>query len=210
MNYQIYFISNPLQAAKLLKCLRHPDPELQNSISFQNKYFECTVDVHFVALSDLESLPKPSALVFVLNSHEEAVHLQKFEKFLEEIECGIVFKEGEHDPDIEDISISLGLEYVYDDLDNFTEFQTQDSEAVGVARVKEALECVIAPYANMIKPATLAEPDIEEQLDHFEYFLNRIRVTTEQAHLLTDDERRTRAEETIKELIDAYGLDEDI
>jgi hypothetical protein len=62
----------------------------------------------------------------------------------------------------------------------------------------------------MIKPATLSEPDIEEQLDHFEYFLNKIRVTAEQAHLLTHDERRKRAEETIKELIDAYGLDEDI
>lgn len=87
---------------------------------------------------------------------------------------------------------------------------------VGVGRVYEALECATASFAMEEKENPKKEEkklgeevDLDKDIDDFEYFLKKIRETSESSKNADDETRRRNAEDTINELVKYLRIEDD-
>ncbi|OMJ82531.1 hypothetical protein SteCoe_16760 [Stentor coeruleus] len=110
----------------------------------------------------------------------------------------------------------LGIEITNESIESFTSFRKEDSEMVGVGRVYEALECAAASFALEEKEKPKKEEkkqgqevELEKDIDDFEYFLKKIKETSEGSKNADDETRRRNAEDTIHELVKYLRIEDD-
>ena len=178
-------------------------------------------------------VPGPCAIV-VIYSEGSQEFINTHRELIENSECSILFS-NEDSRLAEDICEESGVEFVWERLEEFTEMKRVNGEMVGVARVKEAVECAVAAFVKKPQESReedregqgeerrevkvrkvkeeVKEDDMEKDMENFEYFLNKIKDHSDNAMNLDDESRKKYAEETIKELV-AYlkiseGDDED-
>jgi hypothetical protein len=136
---------------------------------------------------------------------------------------------------LEDLAEGAGFEVVIDSISEFSGFRKENFEMVGIARVKEALECAVAgfisdleeipaePFETLPRPSILPElsetlthpsiqkplkkDDLEADMENFEYFLSKIKETCEKSKTTDDETRRKNAELAILELSKYLSLD---
>ncbi|CAG9312656.1 unnamed protein product [Blepharisma stoltei] len=200
-----------------MRIIRHLKCEEANQnpafLSFTNKYFTLDVNIYAKLYTDEEELTQPYAIILLDSELLKEWHNKNTQK-IENSECSLLISNGENE-DLENWAIENEIEYVYDNLDSFEGFKKEDGENIGLGRVREAIECAAAPYAKTEKPSEVkqeerepTEEEIENDLDTFEYFLNKIREVREMAPNSTEEERKERAENTIKELMEKFKLDD--
>lgn len=185
-----------------------------SKLRFVNKYFTCSVNVQYLLYTDIIDLQSPYAFVFV--DHQNVKNwFEDNKNKLEDSECIILISDG-YNSEVEDWALDNVIEYVHDKFDVFEGFRKEDGENVGIARLREAIECAAAPFsksdpvgAKKTDEHVPTQEEIEHDLDTFEYFLNKIKEAREMTGNCTDEERKQRAESTIKELMEKFNFEDD-
>jgi len=192
-------------------------------LPLKNKYFSCTVPIEIYPPNSFPSEPVHFGVIIISN-FEVLPFLSSHSSLLQTSECNILFSQS----DCEQLNVEedYALETVCGSLEESKE--QVNGETIGVARIKEAMECAVAAFwpknqesqkvkkvsedplkhdRNLVAEATPEE--IEKDLLDFEYFLNKIKENSENSKFIDDENRKNKAEETIRELVEYLKLNED-
>lgn len=175
----------------------------------------------FASFQEVESA---GGIVLFLSPEEEAearTLLMQRQEFIESLEVKFVFSVAEH-ASLQELAAEFEMEYEWQDFAADASLKVVDTERVGLARVLEAVEVGCAPLAQLHtedRPDPPTNPDSDRQdtntqdnemrdIEVFEELMEKVRIASETASSLSDEERRRQAERIILEVAQRLGIDE--
>jgi len=196
----VVFSENFQKAERFVSLLKSNEQDSDlTKLNLETKYFSTQAEVEIRSFQ--EPYVEGSFSAVILDSEEVETWIKSNSELLLQAEYKVLFSNRK---ELEATLLEQEIEVTYQDLEDFKGFIKEESELVGLSRVREIIECAAAPYAFNEQEDIQS---LEAQVDTFEYLLGKVKSTAKEANSLPGEERRQKALDTIQQLMQHFDLD---